>query len=69
MTALNRFPARDQLQAAMIVRDGLGWRVGLGSIVAGTIASEVTAHLNDRDAERAAVRLADRHDVVAVRCG
>lgn len=64
---LVQLPARERLQAVLLVRTGLGWAVGVGSIVAGRIERDGSAYLTERDAERAALSLADRFDLIAVR--
>lgn len=67
MSALNRLPERTALRAALMIRSGLGWRVGIGPIATGEIDGEAEGFNLERHAERATLALADRHDLIAVR--
>lgn len=66
MTAMVRIPARETMQAAILERAGLGWRLGVGRIVTGRIDRLVSCHLSEREAEKAAFDLADRDDLILV---
>lgn len=68
MTALMQIPHRDRLRAAILKRDGMGWRVGIGWMATGEIDDHRGAYLQERPAERAALALADEGDLIAVRC-
>lgn len=66
MTALLALPHRERLRAVLMLREGSGWRVGVGSIVSGKIDEDHGGFNSDRSAERAALRLADERDLIAV---
>ncbi|MDR6850357.1 hypothetical protein [Sphingomonas sp. BE137] len=61
-----RVPRRTEMRAVLIVADGMGWRVGIGDVVTGSIEGTGTAHMSARDAETAATALADMHDLIAL---
>lgn len=67
MSALVRVIPRDRIRAVLMVRRGLGWHVGIGGMLTGEIEGTATPYLSDREAEDAAMALADRHDLMAVR--
>ena len=67
MAALVTIPDRVKVQAVILERHGLGWRVGIGSLVVGQIEREPMNFMRERDAIAAAQALADAHDVMAVR--
>ena len=67
MTVMVRLPHRERLQAVILERYGAGWRVGIGPLVSGAIDREASCHMSEREAEGAAVALADAHDLIAVR--
>lgn len=67
MSVMVRLPGRERLQAVIMERHGAGWRVGIGSLVAGTIEREASCYMAEREAAGAAVALADAHDLLAVR--
>ncbi|MCT8003283.1 hypothetical protein NZL82_15510 [Sphingomonas sanguinis] len=60
-------PDRETLEAVMLMRVGGGWAVGIGCLVAGEIGRERSSYLTDREAQAAALDLADRHDLIVVR--
>lgn len=66
MTALTKIPRREALRAVMLKRTGTGWRVGIGSIVTGELDGDGAGYGNERQAEAAAVALADECDLIAV---
>lgn len=67
MTALNQASERERLEAVLMKRDGLGWAVGIGRLVAGEIERERTGHMAEGSALRAALILSDRFDLLVVR--
>jgi len=67
MSVLVRLPGRERVQAVMLERYGAGWRVGTGPLVAGTIDRDASCYISEREAEAAALALADAHDLIAVR--
>lgn len=66
MTVLVGIPHRDRLQVVLVLRAGLGWHVGVGSIATGRIDGEREAFTEDRKAYAAAIALADARDLIAV---
>lgn len=68
MPALVRIVPVERVRVAVMVRDGLGWRVGLASATLGPLAAS-EAHMTERAAVEAVAALADAHDVMAVRHG
>lgn len=67
MTAMLRIPRRSEARAVLIVAHGMGWRVGIGPIATGEIDGAAAAHMSPRDAEAAALALADANDLMALR--
>jgi hypothetical protein len=66
MTALIQIPHRAKLRAVLVKRSGTGWRVGIGSVLSGAFEADSTGYSNERQAETAALRLADAHDLMAL---
>lgn len=66
MTVLVQCPRRDALRAVLIVPLGMGWHVGIGRVVTGRIEGDHEAFMDERSAQRAAIKLADAHDLIAV---
>ena len=74
MTALVRLPHRESLRAVLVVRRGparqlgnsYGWCVGIGKVASGCIEGERQVFTDAATAERAALALADEHDLIAV---
>ena len=60
-------PARERLEAVLMIREGLGWSVGVGCLVAGRIERERTGHVAEQEAQEAALALSDRVDLIVVR--
>ena len=67
MSALVALPRRDRLQAVMVERYGTGWCVGIGPLVAGGLERDVSCHIGEKEAVRAAVALSDANDLLAFR--
>lgn len=67
MTALKPIPTREDMQAVLMIRTGLGWTVGVGGVLAGTITSRARRCLDDKEATAAAVALSDELDLMALR--
>ena len=62
-----QIPTRAAVQAVIIERVGLGWRVGVAPIATGLPDGTGEPHLSERDAEAAGLALADRLDLMALR--
>ncbi len=67
MSVLLRLPARERAQAVLMRRTGLGWAVGVASIVTGRLNDDAEAYWSEKDASTAAIALADRLDLLALR--
>lgn len=67
MSALNPIPERERLQAVLMQREGLGWAVGVGGVLAGRIERERSVHLDEHAARAAALMLSDRLDLLVLR--
>lgn len=67
MSALEAIPHRHRLDVVMIERRGAAWITGIGAIRLGYITRRLESHRTEADAERAAIELADRLDMLAVR--
>jgi hypothetical protein len=67
VSVLHSIPARDRLEAVLMLREGMGWAVGIGCLVAGRIERERSAHMGEREAQAAALDLSDRFDLIVVR--
>ena len=66
MTTLVQCPRREVLRAVLIVPAGLGWHVGIGRVVTGRIEGNHEAFMDERSAQRAAIKLADAHDLMTL---
>lgn len=60
-------PVRERLEAVMMRREGLGWAVGIGCLVAGRIERDRSAHIEEDEAQATALELSDRLDLIVVR--
>ena len=60
-------PDRDRLEAVLMLREGLGWAVGVGRLVGGRIERERSGHVAEREAHDAAVALGDCLDMLVLR--
>jgi len=67
MSALLRIQRRTEAQAVLIVRDGMGWRVGVGSIVTGLSRGVGEPFMIERDAEAAGMAHAYELDLALLR--
>lgn len=67
MSALNPIPERERLQAVLMHREGMGWAVGVGGVLAGRIERDRSVHLDERAARAAALGLSDRLDLLVLR--
>jgi hypothetical protein len=67
VSALLRIQRRTEAQAVLIVRDGMGWRVGVGSIVTGLSRGVGEPFMMERDAEAAGMARADELDLALLR--
>ena len=67
MTVLVGVPDRDRLEVVLIERDGLGWAVGIGRLMARGIERDRTAFIMEREAIAAACQLADACDMMLLR--
>lgn len=60
-------PHRGRLDVVLIERRGAGWVTGIGPISFGHIMRRLESHPTEEDAQRAAIELADRLDMMALR--
>ena len=67
MRKLDAIPHRHRLDVVLIERRSAGWVTGIGPIRLGYIVRRLESHKTEADAERAAIDLADRLDMLAVR--
>ncbi|WP_244651771.1 terminase large subunit domain-containing protein [Sphingomonas sp. CFBP 8764] len=67
MSVREAIPHRHRLDVVLIERRGAGWATGIGPIRLGYIVRRLESHKTEADAERAAINLADRLDMLAVR--
>jgi hypothetical protein len=67
VNALAMIPHRGRLDVVLIERRGTGWATGVGPIAFGHITRRLESHRTEADADRAAIDLADRLDMLAVR--
>jgi hypothetical protein len=67
VSTLEAIPHRHRLDVVLIERRGGGWATGIGAIRLGYITRRLESHRTEADAESAAIDLADRLDMLAVR--
>ena len=68
MTALVRIPYRETMLAVLVVRSGLGWRVGIGRVATGRIDGGHESFAEQKEAAAAAIELADSRDLIVLQC-
>lgn len=64
---LQPLPDRLRLRAVLMQRGRGNWRVGTGALTVGAIERDLTVHTTEIEAHDAAIALADRLDLIAVR--
>jgi len=67
VSARLRIQRRTEAQAVLIVRDDMGWRVGVGPIVTGLSRDMGDPFMIERDAEAAGMARADELDLALLR--
>lgn len=67
MTTLPKILHRGRLDVVLIERRGAGWATGVGPLAFGHITRRLESHPTEQEAERAAIDLADRLDMLAMR--
>lgn len=64
---LQPLPDRLRMRVVLMQRGRGNWRVGTGAVTVGVIDQDLTIHTTEIEAHDAAVALADRLDLMAVR--
>ncbi|MEH3121103.1 MAG: hypothetical protein PGN16_03840 [Sphingomonas phyllosphaerae] len=64
---LQPLPDRLRMRAVLMQRGRGNWRVGTGALTVGAIERDLVVYATEIEAHEAAIRLADRLDLLAVR--